>query len=234
MTTEREREQEERRQYLANEKLLREKTADDRRASTYLAQALAASEDIGRRFKQVSPMSITGATPVPQYPTQPANSPAAIPWPDAPDPLGYSVEDMPVIGEPHEQIEAQRILVQRSFAPPASGGAEVVPVSSTFAVEQLSASPTNSPDVAFSVSATERAVSTAADAARSSLSQSSDVAAFSVSATRAGSKGLAPDDPVRTLSQSPPAALQTTLATRGPISTVVQRDIGARPFQRRL
>jgi hypothetical protein len=117
MSTEHKREQEERRQYLANEKLLREKAAEDRRASTYLAQALAASEDIGGRYKQVSPMTITGATPVPQMPQQPEGSPWSQQWPSGPDELGYSVEDIgEPSGSPAEVERAAEILREREVA----------------------------------------------------------------------------------------------------------------------
>jgi hypothetical protein len=77
----------------------------DRQATSYnkLAQA-SDPESLGGRFA-------TGATIIPgqhshvNYPPQPFTSP----WngPQVPDepPLGYSVDEMPICGEPHEQIE---------------------------------------------------------------------------------------------------------------------------------
>jgi hypothetical protein len=145
MPTAREEEQADRRAYLENEKLLREKAAEDRRASTFLAMAVADSELPGR-FGNVTKQNVVGTTPTPTYAQLPADSPAAIAWPDAPDPLGYAIDEMPVIGEPFEQEAAQRILDDRLAALPASGGS-AAPVS--LAVERVEP-PTNSPDVSSS------------------------------------------------------------------------------------
>jgi hypothetical protein len=114
MTTSHEREQEERRAYLENEKLLREKAADDRRASTYLAQAQAAAEDIGGRFKQVSPMTITGATPIPQVPMQPEGSPWSQQWPEGPDEFGVPIDAMEPVGSEAEIERAAEILREQA------------------------------------------------------------------------------------------------------------------------
>jgi hypothetical protein len=159
-------------QYLANERLLREKAAADRRASTYLAQAVAASEDIGGRYKQVAPMTITGATPVPQYPRQPEGSPWSQQWPNDPDPLGYSVEDIgEPVGSPAEIEAAQKILDERSaVASSADGGSDDVLVTS-LAIEHAEPS-TNSSGVGLAP-ATGGAVPKVGIAAPPSLSQSS-------------------------------------------------------------
>jgi hypothetical protein len=121
------------------------KAAEDKRASTYLAMAEAASLEIGGRYKSVSPMSITGTTPFPVYPAQPESSPYHHdPTGNLPDPLGYSISDQEVIGEPFEQIEAQRLLDQRSLARPRDGGSDDVPAASTSAAAvELSEPPTH-------------------------------------------------------------------------------------------
>jgi hypothetical protein len=169
MTTERE--QQERKAYLENEKLLR-KAAEDRRLSTYLAMALADSELPGR-FGKVTQQNIVGIAPTPQYPAQPS-----IPWPNEPDPLGFSVEDMPVVGEPHEIEEAARILREREDAAAhpqvAAGSGAVVSASAVSSlVTDVPAAPLtqskSSDVVGVGRPATERAVPEAADAARSSF-----------------------------------------------------------------
>lgn len=93
VTTERKREQEDRKAYLENEKLLREKAAEDRRASTYLAMALADSELPGR-FGKVTQQNIVGASAGPFYPQLPEGSSGAIPWPEDRNPLGFAIDAM--------------------------------------------------------------------------------------------------------------------------------------------
>ena len=93
MTTEKQREQQERLETLRNDQLVREKAAEDRRASTYLTMALADSELPGR-FGKVTQQNIVGATPGPIYPQLPEGAMGAIPWPEDRNPLGYAVDAM--------------------------------------------------------------------------------------------------------------------------------------------
>jgi hypothetical protein len=141
-TTPMTREQEEQAERLAiahNDRLVREKAAEDRRASTFLAMAIADSELPGR-FGKVTQQHIVGTTPGPIYPPLPAN----IPWPEGRDELGYAIDDQEIVGSPAEIEAAQRILEQRSAADTADGDADDVPVVPSAAVEQLSASPIHS------------------------------------------------------------------------------------------
>jgi hypothetical protein len=83
-------------QTLFNDKSLRPKDA-----GTFLSHTH--SEEGGRFAK---PQQIVGAAPVPEYPRQPEGSfsnQAAVVPPE--EPLGFSVDDVPIIGEHHE-IEA--------------------------------------------------------------------------------------------------------------------------------
>jgi len=77
--------------------------ADDRRAKTYFGQAQHADDDLGGRFKRVTTTTLTGSSPTSMYPAQPANSPwhqdACPPEP----PLGFSVDEMELVGEVHER-----------------------------------------------------------------------------------------------------------------------------------
>ena len=62
-------------------------------------------DDAGGRYAKLTPATITGSTPAPQYPKQPANSfwshdPVA-----ATEPLGFSVDAMEPVGT-HAEIEA--------------------------------------------------------------------------------------------------------------------------------
>jgi hypothetical protein len=209
-------------QYLDNRKLLDEKAAaEKRRLSTYLAMAVADSEDIGGRFKKVAPMSVVGATPVPEYPRQPEGSPWSQQWPNDPDPLGYSVEDSEPVGSEAEIEEAAQILRDREAAAVTSPVADCADVAVSAATVSLAADeplPTSAPQsssssvgigvsakssMGKSASATERAALEAADVARSSSSQSS-------------------------------AALQPTLATRGSALNEQRSVADPRPFRRRL
>jgi hypothetical protein len=153
MPTAQEEEQAERRAYLENEKLLREKSAEDKRASTYLAMAEAASLEIGGRYKQVSPMSITGTTPVPQYPALPANSPAAIAWPEGPDVYGEPIDQLEPVGSDKEIEEAAAILQSRLAVPPASSGPVTDAPETSLAVERVTGPLTNSSAFAPAASA---------------------------------------------------------------------------------
>ena len=76
--------------------------ADDRRARTYFGQAQHTDEDLyGGRFKQVTTTNVVGSGPI-SYPQQPTGSPwAKDECPPEPS-LGYSVDAMQPVGEPHE------------------------------------------------------------------------------------------------------------------------------------
>jgi hypothetical protein len=107
--------QEDYKAYLENEKLLR-KSAEDKRASTYLAHALVDAEAIGGRFAAVGKASVTGSGPIP-HPHLPAPSWAGQDTMVEP-PLGYAINDQIPVGDQWEIEAAQRILDQRSAAPP--------------------------------------------------------------------------------------------------------------------
>jgi len=71
------------------------------RNDTYLSRAKADADLAagGGRFAKEVATRVVG---VPRYPTLPATSPwAGDPVPDEP-PLGYSIDEMPIVGEPHE------------------------------------------------------------------------------------------------------------------------------------
>jgi len=76
---------------------------EERQMRTYMGQALDADLDLGGRFAKVHTTTVTGSSPI-SYPAQPAHSPwHHDPCPPEP-PLGYSVEEMEPVGEPHERI----------------------------------------------------------------------------------------------------------------------------------
>lgn len=77
---------------------------NDRRASTYMAQAASViDEDRGGRFAAVgSSATVIGTTPV-EYPQQPLNSPWASEPIGTEPPLGYSVDEHEAAGELHER-----------------------------------------------------------------------------------------------------------------------------------
>jgi hypothetical protein len=68
--------------------------------STYFSRAQAEiGDEMGGRFRQLAPAPVAG---VPTYPQLPSGSPwAADPVP-ALEPLGYSINDLEAVGEPHE------------------------------------------------------------------------------------------------------------------------------------
>jgi hypothetical protein len=161
-------------QYLENRRLLDEKAAADKRLSTYLAHALADSEDIGGRFKKVAPMTVVGATPVPEYPRQPEGSPWSQQWPDGPDVYGVPIDAQEPVGEQFEIEAAQRILDERSAALPADGEPVTDAPVNSLAVECVAGSPTNSSALsAPAMSATGGAVPKVGIAASPTPSQSS-------------------------------------------------------------
>jgi hypothetical protein len=76
--------------------------AEDRRAKTYFGQAQHADDDLGGRYAKVHSTTVVGSSAI-SYPAQPSTSPwhhdACPPEP----PLGFSVEEMEPVGEPHER-----------------------------------------------------------------------------------------------------------------------------------
>jgi hypothetical protein len=99
-----EREQAERRQVL-------------RDSSTFLDHARAAADDAaGGRFAKHTPSTVVGTSPsaVPKMPE-------GNPWQQdrVPDeaPLGFSVNDMPVVGEPHEIAQSLQALAMPEDPP---------------------------------------------------------------------------------------------------------------------
>jgi len=76
--------------------------AEDRRGRTYFGQAQHADDDLGGRYAKVHSTTITGSSPI-SYPAQPSTSPwHHDPCPPEP-PLGFSVDEMEPVGEPHER-----------------------------------------------------------------------------------------------------------------------------------
>jgi hypothetical protein len=77
---------------------------NDRKVSTYFQRAQADADlELGGRYAKVTETTVTGATPGPIYPKQPPNSPwHHDPMPPEP-PLGFSVNDLEPVGEPHER-----------------------------------------------------------------------------------------------------------------------------------
>jgi hypothetical protein len=110
--TSRDREQEERRQVLENDRLVREE-----RSLLAQAQAQIDLESPGGRFKREASVHITGSQRVPIYPRQPGSSP----WHHDPvpneEPLGVSVAEAPIVGTLSEQDQAAAILEQRQKSP---------------------------------------------------------------------------------------------------------------------
>jgi hypothetical protein len=140
MTSEQEK-QDDYKAYLANEKLL-QKAAEEKRASTYLAHAMVDADSVGGRYAATAKASVVGSTPMPSYP----RDGAGISWPQGSDELGYEIDAQEPTGEVFEQIEAQRILEQRSsgaLLPPDDGGlATAVPTPSSV-VERVAGPPSS-------------------------------------------------------------------------------------------
>jgi hypothetical protein len=83
--------------------------AEERRGRTYQGVAQAALDDErGGRYAagSGSKSSVVGSSPV-SYPQQPAGSPWAKDECPPEPPLGYSVDELEPVGEPHE-VEASR------------------------------------------------------------------------------------------------------------------------------
>ena len=115
MTTAHEQEQEERRAYPENHKLL-QKAAEDRRASTYLAHAMVDADAVGGRYRvaDVGRAAVTGSGPIP-HPHLPAPSWAG--QDNMPElPLGYAIDDQIPVGSLAEQQRAAEILREREAA----------------------------------------------------------------------------------------------------------------------
>ena len=91
------------------------------RNDTLFSRQQHTPDDAGGRYAKLTPATITGSTPSPQYPKQPANSfwshdPVA-----ATPPLGFSVDAMEPVGTPAE-IEASLPTLNSPVvrAPPAA------------------------------------------------------------------------------------------------------------------
>src|SRR5262249_18973412 len=91
--------QKERKAVLENDRLVRQ-------GSTFHAHAQADAElNLGGRFAQVRPTTVTGATPAAQYPRQPPTSPFASDPCGPEPPLNYNIDAQEPTGEKFE-IEA--------------------------------------------------------------------------------------------------------------------------------
>jgi hypothetical protein len=75
---------------------------NEREVGTYHAFAAGEAGVVGGRFAARERSAVTGATPAPQYPTLPVNSPWATEPVGQERPLGFSVDEMIPAGEPHE------------------------------------------------------------------------------------------------------------------------------------
>jgi hypothetical protein len=82
----------------------------DRKATTYLAQAIAEETSQGR-FAHLSKATVTGSTPSP-WPRLPANNPWASADPTGQEPpLGYEIHSQEPVGTP---VEVQRSIAASS------------------------------------------------------------------------------------------------------------------------
>jgi hypothetical protein len=95
--------QSEKRRVLANDQSVR----DQRQASTYHAFGMIDADEPRGRFQNMSgTMTVIGATPVPQYPRLPESSP----WHSDPvpneEPLGFRVDEMPLLEDPMAELAA--------------------------------------------------------------------------------------------------------------------------------
>jgi hypothetical protein len=79
-----------------------------------------AHPDEGGRFAAINKSTVTGSTPVPQYPPQPTSSPWASAAVGQEPPLGFSVDEMQPVGEPHEIELSLREMRCEAGSPPAS------------------------------------------------------------------------------------------------------------------
>ena len=80
------------------------------RNDTYFARQQNTPDDAGGRYAKLTPATITGATPSPQYPQLPPSSPWANGFDENVEPpLGIAVDEMPAVGTPTE--------IQSSLAP---------------------------------------------------------------------------------------------------------------------
>jgi hypothetical protein len=89
-------EQKERRAVLENDRRVR--------GDTFFGRAQADADEQGGRFKRQMPVTVTGTTEVPIFPKLTSSSPfAGDPVPPE-KPLGFSIEELPVIGGPVEVV----------------------------------------------------------------------------------------------------------------------------------
>jgi len=108
--TSKQNEQAERRSVLSNAVQVRKQESE---ASTFFQQAKLSEQLDGSRLKS----SVTGAKPydVPPIPSGPWSSGWCPPMPE--EPLGYSVEEVPICGAPHE-IEASIARLEQAESSP--------------------------------------------------------------------------------------------------------------------
>jgi hypothetical protein len=82
-----------------------------RRVGTTMADLTGVVSDDVRGGRYAPPSRKPEAPPT--YPHQPPNSPYSADPVGLEPPLGYSIEDQPVVGEPHEVAEAARVMASR-------------------------------------------------------------------------------------------------------------------------
>jgi hypothetical protein len=89
---------------------------DQARAGTFFSHAQSAANDTaGGRFAAISQAQVVGAVPVPKYPAASSSHQVELP-PE--QPLGFSVDDMPI--EPSAVVTAAEQLGGAAAAPPSS------------------------------------------------------------------------------------------------------------------
>ena len=98
------REQQERREVLENDRKVR--------GDTYHGRAQADADELsgGGRFARRSPVSVTGTTEVPIFPKLTSSSPFACDPVPPPEPLGVSVDEQLPVGEPHELLGLRSMM----------------------------------------------------------------------------------------------------------------------------
>src|SRR5262245_39762052 len=75
--------------------------------STYFSHAGDVELELGGRFAKLTPTTVTGSEGVVRYPRQPEGSPWASDPVGTEPPLGYSVNAVEVVGEPHERSQGE-------------------------------------------------------------------------------------------------------------------------------
>jgi hypothetical protein len=105
---------------LHNSNLLRKRAE----LNTYHARAQVEADDAGGRYAKLQPTTVIGSTGAPAYPQQPEGSPWRGDLIGQEPPLGYSVDAIDPVGEPHEIAEAAAIIEHADASSPSvCGGA---------------------------------------------------------------------------------------------------------------